>query len=451
MIERFFAEGDVNFSPLRKQWAEEHLSVTTRAVLERDADVFIHQALSTPCLNVLKSCNSTTITDIEDREYLDFHGNNAHQAGFSNPDVIAAIKEQLDELPFCTRRYTNERSIELAEKLVEMTDRKLTRVLFSTGGTSAVGMALKLARVATGRHKVFSSWESFHGASLDAISVGGESIFRAGIGPLLPGCEHFMAYNSYRCPFGECHSCGLKCLKYLDYAMENEGDVGAVIIETIRNTDVQIPPAEYYQTLRSICDKHGALLIFDETAISMGRTGKWFAWQHFGVTPDILISGKSLGGGIMPLAAIIAKEELNVAAKMSIGHYTHEKNPVSAAAALAAIGYIEKNDLLNKTVEKGEYLKALLFSELGDFSELGHIRAIGLMQAVELVTNKGTKEPHYQLADRVMYECLKNGLSLKVGKGNVIDLFPALTVTETELYRAVDILKTSIHRCLKSI
>ncbi|MGL4483718.1 MAG: (R)-1-hydroxy-2-aminoethylphosphonate ammonia-lyase [Anaerovoracaceae bacterium] len=438
------AEGDINISEERSKWQEENLSNETLELLERDSEVFLHQALSTPCIDVLSSSKGINTVSHDGKPYLDFHGNNVHQVGFANKEVIAAIKKQLDILPFSTRRFTNVPAIELAEKLTSLTENKLSKVLFAPGATSAVGMAVKLARVATGKHKIISFWDSFHGASLDSISIGGEGGFRNGIGPLLPGCEHIIPYNSYRCFMGSCSRCDLKCLKQLEYLLERETDVGALIMETIRNTDIQIPPEEYYKELRRICDKYGVLLIMDETAVCLGRTGKWFAYQNFDITPDIIVCGKGLGGGVMPLAAIITKEELNVAGEMSIGHYTHEKNPVSAAAALATIDYIDSKNLLKQSVEKGRYFRKLLKQIERRNLYIGDIRGAGLLNAVELVLDRKTKTKATALTEKVMYESLKRGLSYKVSQGNVICLFPSLTVTKKQLEEAAEIIEQSI-------
>ena len=188
----------------------------TQRLLDEDARYFLHQSLSTPCLNALQSCQGAWIEDVEGRRYLDFHGNNVHQVGFGHPRVIAAIKQQIDTLSFCTRRYTCEPAIALARKLAELAPGDLQRVLFAPGGTSAIGMALKLARIATGRFKFISMWDSFHGASLDAISVGGEAMFRNGVGPLLPGCEHVPPPDHRHCPF----HCGLDELELVGVAAQ---------------------------------------------------------------------------------------------------------------------------------------------------------------------------------------------------------------------------------------
>ena len=298
------SEGDVNLSLRRRAWAAECIAPETQSLLEADGRHFLHQSLSTPCLNVLAKAEGAWIEDVEGRRYLDFHGNNVHQVGFAHPRIIAAIKRQLDELSFCTRRYTCAPAVELARRLGEIAPGDLNRVLFAPGGTSAIGMALKLARIATGRFKFVSMWDSFHGASLDAISVGGEAVFRKGIGPLLPGCEHVPPPEPLRCPFKCGTTCNLACADYVDYVLEKEGDVAAVIGETVRCTPF-IPPADYWKRVRTACDKHGALLILDEIPIGLGRTGRMFACEHYEVVPDMLVLGKGLGGGVFPIAALL--------------------------------------------------------------------------------------------------------------------------------------------------
>ncbi len=236
------AEGDVNLSQERRAFEARHAHAPTRALLTSDANVFLHQSLSTPCLDALESCEGIWLTDVEGRRIMDFHGNSVHQVGYRHPRVMDAVRRQLDTLPFSPRRYTNRVAIDLAEKLAALAPDPLGKVLFAPGGALAIGMALKLARVATGRHKTLSLWDSFHGASLDAISIGGEAAFRKGMGPLLPGTEHAPPCDPSSCRFGCGGTCNARCAEYLDYVLGKEEDIGAVVIETIRSTDVAIPP-----------------------------------------------------------------------------------------------------------------------------------------------------------------------------------------------------------------
>ena len=433
-------EGDINLSPHRGSFQAAHLGPLTRALLDEDAGVFLHQAMSTPCLNALRAARGATIEDVEGRRYLDFHGNNVHQLGFGHPRVIEAIKNQLDQLPFCTRRYTNAPAIALAKKLVAHAPGELSRVLFAPGGASAIGMALKLARAATGRFKTVSLWDSFHGASLDAISIGGEACFREGAGPLLPGCQHAPPPDPTRCPFRCGQTCSLACADYIEYILEHEGDVAAVIAETVRNVPV-IPPADYWQRIRAACDRHGALLILDEIPIGLGRTGRFFAFEHFGVVPDIAVLGKGLGGGVFPLAGIVAKGRLNIASERSLGHYTHEKNPVACAAGVATLEVIEEENLVERAAHLGARTLNDLRARLAGHPLVREVRGLGLLLGVEVgrAGGKATDE-----AERVMYAALRRGLNFKVSKGNVLTLAPPLNVAEAELDQAWTLLQAAL-------
>lgn len=440
-LDTFRSEGDLNLSPQRQVWAAEHIGPEAGELLKQDAKYFLHQSLSTPCLNVLRHAEGAWIEDIEGRRYLDFHGNCAHQVGFAHPKVIAAVKRQLDELCFCPRRYTCEPTIKLAAKLTELAPGDLNRVSFAPGGTTAVGMALKYARVATGRFKFVSLWDSFHGASLDAISVGGEAAFRQGIGPLLPGCEHVPPPEPMRCPFRCGKTCNLTCADYLAYVLEKEGDVAAVIAETVRNTPF-IPPPDYWKRIRAACDRHGTLLILDEIPIGLGRSGKLFAFENYGIVPDMVVLGKGLGGGVFPLAALIVRDTLDVAGHMALGHYTHEKNPAACAAALATLEVIEEEKLPERARELGVYALQMMREMAERHAIIADVRGLGLLLGIELgrTAADGTRQPASAEAEQVMYESLKRGLNFKVTMGNVLTLTPALTITKAELDQALQIL-----------
>lgn len=440
-LDRLRSEGDVNISPRRRAWADCNIDEETRQWLAKDEKYFLRQSLSTPCLNVLDACDGAYIQDLQGRRYLDFHGNNVHQVGFGNPRVIDAITEQMKSLSFCTRRYTNIPAIQLAEKLAQLAPGNLNKVLFAPGGTLAIGMALKLARVATGRFKTISMWDSFHGASLDAISIGGEAIFRSGIGPLLPGTEHVSPPDPIHCPFECGTSCNLRCAHYLEYVLEKEGDVAAVIAETIRSTPY-IPPPEYWRQVRDACDRHGALLILDEIPHCLGRTGRMFTCEHYGIVPDMLVIGKGLGGGIFPFAALIARDTLDVMPDRALGHYTHEKNPVACAAALATIGLLE-DGILDHVRSLSEYTLKRLLEMKGRHRIIKDVRGLGLMLGVELQDmSPGMKAT--AAAEQVMYRSLEMGLNFKVTNGTVLTLTPALTIEQGEMDQALAILDSAI-------
>jgi 4-aminobutyrate aminotransferase len=435
------SEGDSNRSSRRDEWQRRHVPDENRRWLEADAGAFLHQSLSTPCLDVLGRGQGPGFETLDGRRVLDFHGNSVHQVGFGHPRVVDAIKRQLDELPFCTRRYTNIPAIRLAEKLRSLAPGDLGKVLFAPGGTSAVGMALKLARVATGRHKTISMWDGFHGASLDAISVSGTSLFRRNVGPLLPGTEHVPPPDPHHCPFDCGARCNLKCAEYIEYVLEKEGDVAAVISETVRSTPY-VPPPDYWRIVREACDRHGALLILDEIPTALGRTGRMFACEHYGVEPDILMIGKGLGGGVFPLAAIIVRGDLDVAPDAALGHYTHEKNPVACAAGLATLEVIEDEGLPARARDLGAHALARLEGLVGTHPLVKDARGLGLLLGLELV------EDHprlgHEAADALMYEALSRGLNFKTSMGRIATLTPALNIDAPDLDRGLDILEASL-------
>ncbi len=438
------SEGDLNISPNRSAWQATHLGEEARRRVEEDAQYFLHQSLSTPCLNAIESASGSSFTDVEGRDYLDFHGNSVHQVGYGHPKVIAAIKEQLDELPFCPRRYTNDTATALAKALVERAPGDLNRVLFAPGGSLAIGMAMKLARAATGRFKTISMWESFHGAGLDAISIGGEAIFRRDMGPLLPGTEHAPPPDARHCPFKCEGTCSLACADYVEYMLEREGDVCAVIAETVRSTPF-VPPADYWKRIRAACDRHGALLILDEIPTALGRTGRMFAFERYDIVPDMVVIGKGLGGGIMPIAALIVREELNTAmATRALGHYTHEKSPVACAAALATLDVIDEEGLLERSQSLGARAMADLRALQEKHTIIGDVRGIGLLLGIELVEDRTTFARATDAADRVMYSCMSHGLSFKVTQGNILTLTPPLTLSDAEWERALAILDAAL-------
>jgi len=434
-------EGDINLTLERILWNASITDEETKNLLDKDARYFLHQSMSTPCLDVLESCEGPYIKNIRGKGYLDFHGNNVHQIGYANPKLIENLIEQLKILPFSPRRFTNKPAIDFAEKLASLCPSNLNRVLLTPNGSSAIGIALKLARAVTKKFKVVSFWDSFHGASLDTVSVGGEAVFREYMGPLMPGVERIPPPITYRDIFENNEN---KCLEYLEYVFSKENDIGAFIAETIRNTDVQIPSKNFWEKARRLCTQYGVLLILDEIPIALGRTGKMFTFEHYDIEPDILCIGKGLGGGIIPQAAIITRDDYNVFGDISLGHYTHEKSPLGSVAGLTTIAFIENENLLNKVNLDAVLMETELQKLKDKHHIIGDVRGIGLMWGVELVKDRITKEKAIDEAEKVMYSCLKKGLSFKVSAGNVLQLSPALTITRNELVMALSILDESL-------
>ncbi|HHX8653113.1 TPA: aspartate aminotransferase family protein [Vibrio diabolicus] len=445
----FRSEGDVNTTPARQAWNASMDDERTQALLKRDSEAFLHQAMSTPCLDTLEAAEGIYIQDATGKKYMDFHGNNVHQLGYGHPHVIKRVQEQIAKLPFSPRRFTNETAIECAEKLTQICGGELNRVLFAPGGTSAVGMALKLARHITGNYKVVSLWDSFHGASLDAISVGGEACFRQGMGPLMAGVERIPPAVSYRGAFPVADGSDVHYADYLEYVIEKEGGVGAFIAEAVRNTDVQVPSKAYWKRIREICDKHNVMLIIDDIPNGMGRSGEWFTYQAYDIEPDMLCIGKGLGGGLVPIAAMVTKDKYNTAEQISMGHYTHEKSPVGCAAALATMEAIEQDGLLDKAKADSQFMREKLLEMKAKYPVIGDVRGIGMLWGIELVTDHESKTRAYDEAEAVLYQCLNNGMSFKVSQGNVIQLSPPLIITRKQLTEALAIFEEAIAKVCK--
>ncbi|HHB1559261.1 TPA: aspartate aminotransferase family protein [Vibrio parahaemolyticus] len=445
----FRSEGDVNTTPARQAWNASMDDERTQALLKRDSEVFLHQAMSTPCLDTLEAAEGIYIQDATGKKYMDFHGNNVHQLGYGHPHVIKRVQEQIAKLPFSPRRFTNETAIECAEKLTQICGGELNRVLFAPGGTSAVGMALKLARHITGNYKVVSLWDSFHGASLDAISVGGEACFRQGMGPLMAGVERIPPAVSYRGAFPVADGSDVHYADYLEYVIEKEGGVGAFIAEAVRNTDVQVPSKAYWKRIREICDKHNVMLIIDDIPNGMGRSGEWFTYQAYDIEPDMLCIGKGLGGGLVPIAAMVTKDKYNTAEQISMGHYTHEKSPIGCAAALATMEAIEQDGLLDKVKANSQFMREKLLEMKAKYPVIGDVRGIGMLWGIELVTDHESKARAYDEAEAVLYQCLNNGVSFKVSQGNVIQLSPPLIITREQLTEALAIFEEAIAKVCK--
>jgi 4-aminobutyrate aminotransferase len=412
----------------------------------------VHQSVSSPCLTAVKRAEGIWVEDFDGRRYMDFHGNSVHHIGYGHPRLKAAISQQMEELPFAPRRFASEVALELAETLGALAPGDLGKVLFTTGGSDAIEVALKIARTATGRFKTLSFWDAFHGAGFGAAGVGGEQLFRSSrIGPLLPGAEHVAPFACYRCPYGypdlaaqpDYGTCQVACANYLSYVLDKEGDVAAVVAEPIRAVPY-LPPPGFWKSVREVCDRTGTLLIFDEIPTGLGKTGRLFACEHDGVTPDILVLGKALGGGILPIAAAICRPDLDRAPDLALGHYTHEKNPVTAQAALTTIRIIQEEGLVERAAELGAKALVRLSEMAARLPVVGDVRGRGLLMGVELVEDRESKAPAGDLAEAVYYRALDAGLSLKITMGNVLTLSPPLVIDEADLMRGLEIVEQAI-------
>jgi 4-aminobutyrate aminotransferase len=447
------SESDTNLTGRRARWQARALDAPTNAVLTEDSRHFLRQSVSTPCLNAISRAEGIWIEDVAGRRYMDFHGNNVHHIGYGHPRLKKAIADQMDALPFAPRRYANDVANRLAEKLATIAPGGLSKLLLTTGGSDAVEVAVKIARMATGRHKTLSFWDAFHGAGFGAGALSGEMLFRSGpAAPLVAGASHVAPFACYRCAYGyqtdaaghpPLTLCKVTCARMVDYVLEREGDVAAVVAEPARAVPY-IPPPGFWQAVREACNRRGALLVFDEIPTGLGKTGRMFACQHDGIDPDILVMGKALGGGILPVAAVLTRPELDVGQDWAFGHYTHEKNPVSCRAALTTIEIIEDEDLVENAARMGALAMERLEAMKARHPEIGDVRGRGLLIGVELVRDRESRAPAKDMAEAAMYAALDRGLSFKTSMGNVLTLTPPLTVTAEDMSKALDIIDAAL-------
>ena len=348
--------------------------------------------------------------DVTGKRYLDaISGIYVVSVGHNNRRVIEAIKDQLDVLAFSPPMHgTNPQAVQLANLLAELAPGDLSTVKFECGGAEVVEAAIKLARQyhkltgSPGKYKIVSRYQSWHGSTLGALSAAGLKSRKTVNEPLAPGFVHVFPPTCYRCPFGKTYpTCDITCADLIDQViqMEDPATVAAILVEPIGHTGGVIdPPDEYLPFLRRICDKHNVLLIFDEIITGIGRTGRMFAAETFGVTPDVLLIAKGLSGGYAPLSALICRRPIAQAFWGPIesnpgfveGH-TFEGNPVSCAAGIAVLREILERDLLGNARKQGERLRSGFESLARKYAVIGDIRGKGLFQAVEFVRDRQTK------------------------------------------------------------
>lgn len=381
------------------------------------------------------------------RKVLDFgSGVAVNNLGNKNQRVAEAIKKQLDTMIHVGHNVVyNESYVRLAEKLVELTGGD-TKVYFSNSGAEANEGAMKLAKYVTKRPGIIAFTNSFHGRTIGCISVtGSNSAYRKNYEALLPSVYWAQYANCYHCPFhqqkGACH---MECLRQFDDIFHNliePESVAAIMLEPVQGEGGYIaPPKEFLEGLRTICDEHGIMLIFDEVQTGIGRTGELYAYQTYGVKPDILTSAKALGGGI-PLSAVIAKA--SVMDKWPVGAHggTFGGNPLACSAALETLAIIEEDNLLSHCKEMGAYFIGKLRALQEKYPQyIGDVRGIGLMVAIELTDAQGN--PDEKLTSAIKAKALeKNLLLLTCGnRHNVVRFIAPLIVTEKEIDCAVEII-----------
>lgn len=410
-------------------------------------------------------------TDIRGRRFLDgISGVYVASVGHNNRRVIDAIRQQMDVLSFAPVMHgTNAIAIQLANELARLGPGDLSAVKFGSGGSEANETAFKMARQyyklagKPAKFKVISRYQSWHGGTLGSLSASGVTSRRTGSEPLAAGFVHVFPPTCYRCPFAkEYPSCEITCVSLIEETIKMEGPetVAAVVVEPIGHTGGVIdPPAEYLPQLREICDRQDVLLVFDEIITGVGRTGRMFAAETFGVVPDVLCLGKGLSGGYAPLSAVLCRRHIADAfwgeAATNPGFvsgHTYEGNPVSCAAGLAVLAEIEERDLCRNAREVGSHLRKGL-EGLRKHGILGDIRGKGLFFGIEFVRDPSHKEPFpadTPIGTLIGRRAFKNGLLTRFDP-HWIALGPALILSTGQADEIVSILDQSMAEVLAEL
>jgi taurine--2-oxoglutarate transaminase len=398
-------------------------------------------------------------TDSTGKKYLDFSSQlMCVTLGHKNKAVIKAIQDQAGTLPYIAPGFATDVRAELSSMLLEVLPKGLEKFFYTTSGTEANEAAFKIARMYTGKTKIIARYISYHGSTMGSVAATGDPR-RWAMEPSgkIPGVIFAPEVNCYRCPIHHHYpECGVACVEYIDHMIQNESDVAAVIIEPVVGTNgVLVPPKEYMPRLRQICDARNVLLIADEVMTGWGRTGKWFAVDHWDVRPDILTTAKGITTAYVPLGLCATTAKIGAYFDdhyFSHGH-TYEAHPLTLAPAIAAIKEYRRLKLIDRAVELGAYMGTKLAALQAKHRSVGEVRGLGLFWAVELVRDRKTKEPFNSysdkvsgtplLVDRVAAEMMKNGVFIQAWVSHIV-VAPPLIITKEEIDRGIEVMDAAL-------
>jgi 4-aminobutyrate aminotransferase len=399
---------------------------------------------------VVEKASGAVVTDVNGKQYLDcFAGISVVNAGHCNPEVIAAAKAQMDKLVHCgSYIYYSQPTADLAEKLAQIAPHGLSKTFFGNGGAEAIEGALKLARLYTGKHEFVALHASFHGRSWGALSITGNQGRKKRGGPYAAGVAFAPVPYVYRSNWAnDPEECGRQCAQAIEEAIRyaTAGDVAAFISEPVWGEGgIIVPPPNYFHEVKKVLDKHGILFICDEVQTGFCRTGKMFAIEHYGVTPDMLVTAKGIADGF-PLSGYTVRPEIADAYKPGDHLSTFGGNPVSCAAALANIEFLQRETIAERTTENGNYVMNKLRELQRQYPLIGEVRGLGLMIGIELVRD-AQKTPATSETEAVRDSCLRNGVLVGVGGvfGNVVRFQPPLVITKQQIDQAVEVIGQAI-------
>ncbi len=407
---------------------------------------------------VFEKGHGVILQDTLGREYIDCTSQlTCVNLGYGRSEAIDAIIEQMKKVEYTTLffGFSNKTSIECSQRLAEVTPEGLNHFLFTSGGSEGTESAFKIARLSTKRHKIISLYDSYHGVTLGSLSATGEGKGSEWIGlePLASGFIHIPSYYCYRCPFGkEYPSCDIQCAKFLAETIEREGPgtVAAFIAEPILGVGGTIsPPPEYWPKIREICTKYDVLLIADEVMTGFGRTGKFFAVEHWGIKPDIMVIAKGITSAYFPFGAVAINDKVfNSLKGVIVSAFTYSGHPVGSAIAIKLIETYIKEKVVENAAKVGKYALDRLNAEFKSLPCIGDINGLGLFIGIEVVrdkVNKNTFDPALNVPRQIQAQACQKGLLIRArniatSPGDRIALSPPLVITKEVIDKALDIL-----------
>lgn len=418
---------------------------------------------------VIERGEGVYLYDIYGKEYIDIVSSWwCNLLGHCNPVISQRMKEQLDKLEHVIfANFSHEGAIRLCEELIELLPKGLTKFNFSDNGSASVECALKMAfqyQYQTGKpekKRFMCLSDGYHGETIGALSVGTMDLYAKIYQPMLLDTIRIKAPDCYRCPYGKTRTtCTCECFEKAEEAFEEYAEqTAAMIVEPLLqgSAGMRMYPPSYLKKLRKLCTEHDVLLIADEIATGFGRTGKMFACEHAGITPDFMCLSKGLTGGYLPMSITVTTEKIYQAfyadyreGKAFLHSHTYSGNPLGCAAALAVLSVLREQNILQKAQEHAQYLSAQMREHVGNHPNVGEIRSIGLIHAIELVQEKENKKPFdatLRIGYQIYQEALKLGLVLRP-LGDVLYFNPPLTIQKGELDQAIVRAKEAMKKVL---
>jgi len=424
----------------------------SKKLIARD-ERFVSQSYTRAYPAVLSHAHGAYMWDVDGNCYIDFHtGIGVCSTGNCHPKVVEAIKAQAEmAVHIPSADFYNEPVGKLAEKLSDIVPGKgRKRTFFSNSGAEAVETAFKLARYNRKRPRMIAFINGFHGRTMGALSLTCSKVTqRKYFAPLVPEVTHVPYAYCYRCPYNLTYpKCDFACVKFIDEEILNKvapaDEVAAIVVEPIQGEGgYVVPPPGYLNKLKEMADKYGILLIMDEIQSGMGKTGKIFAQEHWGVAADILVAAKALASGV-PLGACVASRKL-MSWEPGAHSTTFGGNPIACAAALATIELIE-NGLMQNASRMGRYIMKYLEGMMKRYSIIGDIRGKGLMIGIEFVKNRKTKEAAPEMTEQIAYDCFRNGLMLLTCGKSVIRFIPPLVISQNTVDQTLEIFEKVVKK-----